>query len=182
MIKQGIMFDPTPYYLTRKPMAKRPNTAPEQVTVEDMSALVSRLSRPITSTARKATVYSAPRKEYEFEFQNKAVLPNPRFYWTKFPTLDKHYPGTWRTANPDEVEKIVERLTRPTVAHESRAEDCISRRNEIVRARAARLAADNDQKRYAEALRQELSLIKSPPSARMKSMDSTMESTEIMAC
>lgn len=130
-------------YSPYSPRAHRPtSTTPCQIDVDDVASMVSRLSRPNTSTARKAVLWSQPRREYEFNYEMSSNLRNPRHYWKQFPQLAKHYPGTWRVADRCELKGIISRLTVKTVASQARKEDCISRRRVIEKAREDAIKAD----------------------------------------
>ena len=127
---------------------RRPFTAPNGVAnanlidAADIGSLVSRLARPNTSSARKAVLWSKPRKEYEYNYEVASSLKNPVLYWAQFPMLQKHYPGTWRAARSGELGTIINRLSKSTVASESRKEDCVTRRKVIEKVKEEAILAD----------------------------------------
>ena len=102
-----------------------PRARSAEVTVADM---VSRLSRPNTSTGRRAVLWSKPRREYEGDHNFHATIKEPTRYWTHFPGLPRHYPGTWATISTVQLQGLVDRLSRPTTASSARAEEIITRR------------------------------------------------------
>ena len=73
------------------------------------------ICRPTTASARRSVIWSRERKIYESQCdQRMTEFDNCPYMNHKYPNIDKHYPGTWRTANQDELQRIVRRLSKPT--------------------------------------------------------------------
>ncbi|XP_060071880.1 uncharacterized protein LOC132551762 [Ylistrum balloti] len=79
--------------------------------------------RPTIASARRSVLWSRERRSYEsVSKQNLQEFRDRPYMNYRYPELPKHYPGTWRTANAEQLEKIVERLTRPTSLSTLRAQ------------------------------------------------------------
>jgi hypothetical protein len=80
------------------------------------------VSRPTTASARRSVIWSRERRLYEdASRQRLAEFSHHGYMQYQYPELGKHYPGTWRVADGEEVKRIVERLTRPTAISSIRA-------------------------------------------------------------
>ena len=121
----------------------RPCTAPETLSVNEVSNLVSRLYRPNTATGRKAVLWSQPRQEWEENYTATAILFAGDSYKLRYGKLQKHYPGTWTTAASGQEQCLLnERLSRPTMSSAYRAGACGIQRRYVERFKAANIAAD----------------------------------------
>ena len=120
----------------------RPYTAPEPLSVSEVSSLVTRLYRPNTSTGRKAVLWSMPRQVWEENYTATAILASGET-WMRYEKLQKHYPGPWTVVpSAEEQKQLNERMSKPTVSSACRASTCIQQRRYVERYKAAALAAD----------------------------------------
>ena len=114
-------------------------SARRRLTPDQVDSLVTRLTKTNTTTAKKAVLWSAPRTEYEYQFKTTARLKTADSYWDRYGRLDKHYPGSWRVADSQQIAAILQRLSQPTYAQMRRADDNISRRR-VIEAHRVRIA------------------------------------------
>lgn len=124
--------------------APRPLTAPEHISVDSVSSLVSRLTRPNTATAGKAVFWSTPRRRWEESYMvGASKLYKEGNHKVRYGHIQKHYPGPW-TIFPSLQDQMYvnQRLSQPTVSSASRAEECISRRKFVEDFKAKNWAAD----------------------------------------
>lgn len=76
--------------------------------------------RPTVSSARHSVIWARDRKLYEErnkfdveEFRNQPYMKH------EYPSLRKHYPGTWKLATRDQIDETTDRLSHtpaPTAA------------------------------------------------------------------
>ena len=84
-----------------------------------MENLVKRITRPTISSIQNTVVWSPTRISYQVQFYNSSTILNRNYY--KCPSLPKHYPGTWRSAQGKELRDIIDRVSRPTIAYIARS-------------------------------------------------------------
>ncbi|OWF48588.1 uncharacterized protein LOC110452886 isoform X1 [Mizuhopecten yessoensis] len=89
----------------------------------NLGAIDTSVCRPTAASARRSVLWSRERKSYEsLSKQNLQEFRERPYMKYRYPELSKHYPGTWRTANSQQLQKIVDRLTRPTSLSTMRAQ------------------------------------------------------------
>ncbi|XP_022320756.2 uncharacterized protein LOC111122989 [Crassostrea virginica] len=94
----------------------------------------STVTRPTTASARRSVLWSRERKSYEEEHSKTMREFKTRPYMQhKYPEIKKHYPGTWRVVGPQELESIVDRLSRPTTCSRNRRAESASMLNRRAR-------------------------------------------------
>ncbi|CAC5382115.1 unnamed protein product [Mytilus coruscus] len=82
--------------------------------VEEMEFVGSdnTVRRPTVSSARRSVLWSRDRRLYEDRHrQDVEEFREQPYMRHEYPTLRKHYPGTWRLASRDEIQATTDRLT-----------------------------------------------------------------------
>lgn len=69
------------------------------------------IRRYTISSARRSVVWSRERKLYEDKNRKKTEeFKDQPYNRHRFPSIGKHYPGTWKTASYDKIQETTERL------------------------------------------------------------------------
>ncbi|KAK3088340.1 hypothetical protein FSP39_017886 [Pinctada imbricata] len=87
-----------------------------------VSHIDTSVSRPTTASSRRSVLWSRERKAYEEKSEKRMLeFRTENYMQKKYPEIRRHWPGTWRTVNSRELDKIVDRLSRPTIISSNRA-------------------------------------------------------------
>ncbi|XP_046370286.1 uncharacterized protein LOC124144778 [Haliotis rufescens] len=100
------------------------------------SFMFKSISRPTTASSIRAKLWSRERQAYEEEYhRNMQQFRNRPYMKYEYPEIGRHYPGTWRTAGPAELDSIVARLTKKTAASVAREHDIKSQHSYVLKKR-----------------------------------------------